>query len=281
MRDFRWSFFAILMLYSILLIQFPSYLSYANQNSSLDRLLTDSLILNLHFNEGGGRIAYDQSGFGNDGIIVGANWVSGISGYALEFDGNGHHYVETPSPDFSTGMLTVSVFVYFNEVPNPLFDYSNAIIAQDQYTRVFQLVVSNGRFCWHQMDGTIESDLLGTDPIEAKKWYHVVATYDGTFHTLYVNGSLNTQLEGTIDFNNAVPINIGRVNWDEFYFNGIIDEVSIYNRALSGEEIASMEVPLYSNNDDILISLIFRIILMISIISLLGLVIYRQRRKMR
>jgi hypothetical protein len=278
MREFRCSFFAILVLYSIFLIQFPSYLSYSNHISSLDRLLTDSLVLNLSFNEGEGTITYDQSGFGNNGRIYGATWASGISGYALEFDGNS--YVEAPSPDLSTGMITVSVFVYFHDVPAQYLDYTDAIIAQDDdLMRVFQLITANNRFCWHRM--AIEPDLLGTGPIEAQKWYHVAATFDGTFHKLYVNGSLNAQLEGTIDFNNAVPINIGRVNWEEFYFNGIIDEVSIYNRALSGEEIARMEILNLPINNDILATLFVRIILMISVVGLLGFVIYRKRRRMR
>jgi hypothetical protein len=81
-------------------------------------------------------------------------------------------------------------------------------------------------------------------------WYHVAGVYNATARTLdiYVNGVQdNGVLIGTIpasQINSSVGVNIGR-RTGGFYFNGVIDEVRIYNRALSAQEIqADMNTPL-------------------------------------
>jgi len=82
-------------------------------------------------------------------------------------------------------------------------------------------------------------------------WYHVAGVYNASAQTLdiYVNGVLdNGTLSGTIpasQINSAVNVNIGRRSGGSgYYFNGVIDDVRIYNRALSQAEIqADMNTP--------------------------------------
>ena len=83
-------------------------------------------------------------------------------------------------------------------------------------------------------------------------WYHVAGVYNAATRTLdtYVNGVLdNGTLMGTVpasQVNSTVNVNIGR-RTGGFYFNGIIDEVRIYNRALSQAEIQTdMDTPIGS-----------------------------------
>src|SRR5206468_2767973 len=83
-------------------------------------------------------------------------------------------------------------------------------------------------------------------------WYHVAGVYNASARTLdiYVNGVLNNgTLSGTIpasQINSAVNVNIGRRSGG-YYFNGVIDDVRIYNRALSQAEIqADMNTPVGS-----------------------------------
>ena len=80
-------------------------------------------------------------------------------------------------------------------------------------------------------------------------WYHVAGVYNASAQTLdiYVNGVQdNGTLRGTIpasQINSAVNVNIGRRSGG-YYFNGVIDDVRIYNRALSQAEIqADMNTP--------------------------------------
>jgi len=84
-------------------------------------------------------------------------------------------------------------------------------------------------------------------------WYHVAGVYDAAARTLdiYVNGVRdNGVLLGTVpasQVNSSVNVNIGRRSGG-FYFNGVIDEVRIYNRALTGPEIqADMNTPIPGN----------------------------------
>src|SRR6185295_7336602 len=82
----------------------------------------------------------------------------------------------------------------------------------------------------------------GTTVRALNTWYHVAGVYDASTRTLnvYVNGVLNNGvLAGTVpatQVNSSVNVNIGR-RTGGFYFNGIIDEVRIYNRALTPAEI--------------------------------------------
>jgi hypothetical protein len=70
-------------------------------------------------------------------------------------------------------------------------------------------------------------------------WYHVVAVWNGTHNIVYLNGVAGTAVANTPSFSaNAYDLHIGRWNSNNAYaFNGSIDEVKIYNRALSASQI--------------------------------------------
>jgi hypothetical protein len=74
-------------------------------------------------------------------------------------------------------------------------------------------------------------------------WQHVAATFDGSTMNIYVNGVLQASraATGSIDIDNVDPLvmglNVTNANWD---WNGLMDEVSLYNRALTSAEIQSL-----------------------------------------
>src|SRR5262249_52367666 len=83
-------------------------------------------------------------------------------------------------------------------------------------------------------------------------WTHVAATYDGSLVRLYVNGNQvsSQSCVGSIITSSGVLRIGGNSFWGE-YFNGLIDEVRIYNRALSGSEItADMNTPVGQPSTD-------------------------------
>ncbi len=72
-------------------------------------------------------------------------------------------------------------------------------------------------------------------------WHHVVYTKNGTNHSIYIDGVPDQQFTSNADISSSVPLYIGK-RWNKTsgqgWFNGKIDEVKIYNRALSPQEVA-------------------------------------------
>ncbi|MFH0989185.1 MAG: LamG-like jellyroll fold domain-containing protein [bacterium] len=85
--------------------------------------------------------------------------------------------------------------------------------------------------------------LVSTSPISVNSWYHIVVTYDGTTQKIYINGQLNNQNvinAGNLNYGSwAGDVGMGKkLDWCyPNYYSGLLDEVRIYNRALSASEI--------------------------------------------
>ena len=212
-----------------------------------------SLVVAYNFNEGSGTIVRDASGHGITGNIFGATWTSGGRyGNALSFNGS-TSYVDLGNPALLqiTGSMTWSAWV--KPAANPPND--GQIVAKSDNLSGWQLktspdtgphtfgsAVSGGTNAFAQRYSTTVRSL--------NVWYYVAGVYNAAGRTLdiYVNGVRdNGALIGTIpasQVNSAVNMNIGRRSGG-YYFNGIIDEVRIYNRALSQSEIqADMNTPI-------------------------------------
>jgi hypothetical protein len=210
------------------------------------------------FDEGSGDVAEDLSGYGNDGNLT-ANgssakptWTYGCKfGSCLEFDGV-DDYVEVPDDAsldtaFGTLVWTKEAWVYPRSWANwaAIVDkmtsgyWSNSlggIWASDQGG--FTAVIGSGE------PGNPPGSVVYVHfkpPLNA--WYHVVAVADGEKIYLYLNGELKGSavitdyIKSTLTPNDA-PVIIGKRTADIGpSFDGTIDEVRIYNRALSPEEI--------------------------------------------
>jgi hypothetical protein len=79
--------------------------------------------------------------------------------------------------------------------------------------------------------------VLGKSILQPNKWYHVAVTYDGSFLKQYVNGNLDgsAQASGPLS-TGPQPLRMGCTSGG-YFFNGRIDELSLYNRALGPTEI--------------------------------------------
>ena len=76
-------------------------------------------------------------------------------------------------------------------------------------------------------------------PLVTNQWYHLAVTRAGDLYTIYVNGvAVGTQTDSNVIPDPGVPLTIGQA--EGFYFTGLLDEISIYKRALSAAEIASI-----------------------------------------
>jgi hypothetical protein len=207
------------------------------------------LVRYWNFNEGSGTIAYDSSGSGNDGTIHGATWVdNGSCEKALSFDGV-DDYVETNPATFQSKDITVEAWIY----PKSFSGYKTILhkgdrIGANNLLFAFDLI-SNKISFYISSNGNNWDSTVGTTILELNKWYHVVGVYRSSdkFFAVYVNGTEDNTKTSTLSslYHDASKYWIGaRYDNRQFrsdrYFNGIIDEVKIYNYALSADEIKTL-----------------------------------------
>ncbi|HHE76850.1 MAG TPA: LamG domain-containing protein [Candidatus Parcubacteria bacterium] len=219
-------------------------------NTSLTNKLTDGLVGYWSFDGStiNGTTVQDLSGNGNDGTIHGATPTIGKVGQALSFDGV-DDYVDCGNDESLniTDEITVSAWV------KPVSTNSNwpTVVAKwsgNSYYELYTLGIQNYKL---QAEVTTNNGNFyretTNDVITLNEWQFLVMTYDSSISKfkLYRNGNLVqqwTDVSGTMSTSNK-PAIIGSVLRNDnlyYHFNGLIDEVRIYNRALSAEEIEEL-----------------------------------------
>ncbi len=191
------------------------------------------------FDEGRGNMVKDSSGNHLDGIIKGAKWVKGFLGYALEFDGRGSSVIiQSPKLD---GMERMSVEVWIlvkgegKYSPLAKRDCIYRFIINEDGTSHF--VVATEKNPWYS-PGTVAS-FRG---IPRYRWCHLAATYDKGKLRVYRDGELvaeSSYLSGRIR-SNPQPLVLGLSDGPNLEdFQGILDELRVYDRTLTTEEVKS------------------------------------------
>src|SRR3989338_7380524 len=199
------------------------------------------------FDEGTGLRANDFRGKNNYGTLSGTTkptWVSGKHGKALSFDGtSGYVDAGNQSSVNLTTAITASVWIKYNVDPKTL--RYNGIISKQVSTNAYQLQTysTDGRIEFVIGTGVTAAASISNTVLKQGAWYHIVGTFDGSNVRMYVNGIADgtpAPYVGTIPIssNNLV---IGK-NYDgtNKFFNGLIDDVRIYSRALSAAEVYNL-----------------------------------------
>jgi hypothetical protein len=194
-------------------------------------------------------IVLDASGAGNHGRVEGAQWVpEGRFGGAYRFRiTNLTDRIVVPNSDsLNSEYVTVAAWI-----KSPDSDgFWNRIVDKD-WRKGYSLSLGgdyNGKWSRGKLCLEVQGDAIGSDQtLGDDRWHHVAATFDGKFFRMYVDGKEKSQPAG-----NSKPISNN--NWDlcignslvdygtgEFVaFDGLIDEVRVYNRALSADEIKAL-----------------------------------------
>ena len=178
--------------------------------------------------------AVESSSEENNGRIIGAEDINGKIGRALEFGGNTEHdYVDLEQKEFLLQEFSLMVWVK----PYNVAGRRNIISKHDEWFN-FQLdegkVSLSGKYPWREQ-------ILSENSAEENKWYHVAAVrfLNGTA-IVYLNGEKEGEGElPDLETNKQIePLVIGSYDsgWAD-NFEGRIDEVRIYNKALTSEEI--------------------------------------------
>jgi glucose/arabinose dehydrogenase len=200
----------------------------------------NGLVAAYGFEEGAGPTAGDASGTGNTGTLSGATWTTaGKFGRALSFNGTSNWVTvaDADSLDLSTGM-TLEAWVR----PVALSGWTTVVMKERTGGLAYTLYASDntGRPPAGYIRRSSDVRAVGTSAIPLNAWTHLASTYDGANLRVYVNGALagTTAVTGAVGATTS-PLRIGgNAVWGE-YFNGLIDEVRVYNRALSAAEVQS------------------------------------------
>lgn len=237
---------------------------FPNNDTGTDRTFTASAYLQTNANtkwglighwkldETSGTTATDSSGNGGDGTLYNMAtpgcWVAGQIGGALSFDGSNDYVSRSATSTLNLSrVFTISAWVYF--VGDPAYEYivtrNTSTTANMQYGIYVRTPISGGAL-GVVLNGTTPAD-FPTVPWPEYTWSHIAVTWNGNDALAYVDGGLigSVHYPGTLT-NQGNWFNIGRrsnsVNGTSSsgLFSGIIDDVRIYNYAMSAQEVAQL-----------------------------------------
>ncbi len=194
--------------------------------------------------ENEGCIAFDLYG-DNDGVLDpdcpqnSPEWIEGKINSALYFDGTNRRVSVADSPELNpVDALTLTAWVKWDIEPNEGNDWATIInknvdsqyrLQHDRTNDFFEFAIrtsSGGRWIWST-----------TSPQEGD-WHHVAGTYDGEEMRIYIDGTLENAQSWSGEINASTnPLIFGNRAVGDRGFHGIIDEIGIWERALSEEEI--------------------------------------------
>ncbi|MBU4397682.1 LamG domain-containing protein, partial [Patescibacteria group bacterium] len=198
------------------------------------------------FNEGLGTTAYDESDHNNDGTLTNmdpaTDWVSGKFNGALDFDGD-NDYINAGSDDSLDNLneFTYTVWLY----PRGRGENNEARIFDKRSSNPgfeTQITTDYEFFAIRNCNTTNAMARTPDNTLKINQWQHLVVTYTNNDINIFVNGILqqndqNSDCEGGLADDSSETLFIGNYSTPIRTFDGLIDEVKIYNYALTADQV--------------------------------------------
>lgn len=202
-----------------------------------------SLVLYLSFDEGQGGDAKDGSVHGHDGeLIQNPKWVDGQFGKALEFDGTKGQHVMVPINDTLQLTEQFSIAFWVKRGDAQIREWNYMVTAGSlKWASIFRTVDKNTYF-WSTSGGAWAQKAI-TDDIQPEDWVHLAVTHDTKSEVVIYNdgkkagGGAKPPVVDEIDGS----VMVGARHPGEEFFTGIIDEVFLFNRIITAEEINELK----------------------------------------
>ena len=179
----------------------------------------------------------------NDGTIVGkAKSVEGQVREALDFGGSSHVDIPTTDSLDITGSITIEAYINRSQsgAQHAIVEQYGCIGDAAEVGGFCLRVLDSNVICFYTLDNCGAGDAaIGKTIIDDNTWYHIAATWDGDEIAICVDGVLDVTLPTKRNpKTRGMPLRIGAMgNNSTTQFDGAIDEVRVYNRALSEGEI--------------------------------------------
>jgi serralysin len=203
-----------------------------------DDALIPGLVAAYGFDENAGATAADATGNGHTGTIAGATWTTaGHTGNALSFDGVNDMVSVADSALLDVTRVTLMAWVR----PTLTDNWRSAILKERTGGLAYALYAEDGAArpaAYVNLGQADDREAKGTLALTVNTWTHLTMTFDGTALRVYQNGVLvrTANFTGNIVASGS-PLRIGgNAVWGEFYA-GLMDDVRVFNRALTLEEI--------------------------------------------
>ncbi|NQV31097.1 MAG: discoidin domain-containing protein, partial [Phycisphaeraceae bacterium] len=198
-----------------------------------------SLVGWWRLDEGGGTTVADSSGYGNEGVFAGEPvWVPGVIGSALQFDGD-DDFVDVPHNDILHVTDEVSLALWVNpERYNSAGEGWGGIMAKGG-TRSYSLFTTSAGGI-HFSTGGVGTVSTSTFPLD--EWSHVTVMVKEGHHEYFINGvASGTGGSGIVlPATNTNPVTFGNIRETNRFFMGMLDDVRIYNRGLTVDELPAI-----------------------------------------
>ncbi len=197
------------------------------------------LFAHWKFDEGSGSTATDSAGTNNGALIGGPTWTDGRINGALSFDGVNDYVVVAPIAPLWGNTVTVEAWVRTSEfagIWNPVMTQS---LGNGYY-----FYISSGRPSFYIVVGAAYVQAISPDAINPNEWYHVAGTNDGANLKVYVNSQLKGSGVSTGFLGVVSNAYIGFEPASSLYYKGLIDDVRIYDRAVSETELQDIANPM-------------------------------------
>ena len=212
---------------------------YSNVATANTPAAPSGLVAAYGFEEGSGTTVTDASGSGNTGTIAGTTWTTaGKYGNALSFNGTSSRVTipNSSSLQLSSGM-TLEAWVDPATVSSAWRDVIEK--GSDEYFLMGTTDHSSAAGGGGIIGGTY-AQVFTSSGLPTSTWSHLAVTYDGSIERLYLNGAMVDSVAHTGTFtSSANALTLGSDPFYGQYFNGLIDEIRIYNKALTAAQIQS------------------------------------------
>lgn len=179
----------------------------------------------------------DRSGGGHTAEVRGATWTSdGVTSGALRFQGRDNYIRVRDLP--LTDNTQIGLCLWIKNPPttcNIIAKWPRTGLSPGSYL----FSVSNGRVGFHLFLNGASTPLTGRSLVPNDgQWHHIAGTYDGSEMRVYLDGVLDGSMaaEGDIDRIDS-DVWLGRLVDGSYPFTGSMDEVRIYERSLSEDEV--------------------------------------------
>lgn len=221
--------------------------AYSAEASATPQAFPDP-IAHWEFDDNGGTTATDSSGNGYDGTVVGATWVDGTGVSALDFNAAGSNTVDVPVAPFNTldNEISFALWVVGDSAVMPV---DNSVLRAEDSSgnRILNIHLpwGSGKVYWDVSENGVAYDRIekqaSGDEIKGV-WNHWVFTKDAVDGTMaiYLNGAPWYSESGKTDTIGTCTVARLGSGIEKFYYDGIIDDVRVYNKSLNPTQVADL-----------------------------------------